>query len=192
MKLLKYFKLRYFKLYFQWMSLYVYNVFLNKIPFNFIRMPLVRCFMKVGKDSYVSYNVKILNSEQGRDQITIGNNCMINPDCLLDGRHGKLILGNNVDIARGTWIFTLEHDPHDDYHGIKKGDVIIEDHVWVASRVIILPGVTIGRGAVIASGAIVTKDVPAMSIAGGIPAKVIGTRKSNLKYTINYKPLFYT
>ncbi|MFV0419855.1 MAG: acyltransferase [Dysgonomonas sp.] len=118
----------------------------------------------------------------------MGNNCIINPDCLLDGRQGQIIINDNVDIARGTWIFTLEHDPHSDYHKLKRGDVIIEDHVWVASRVIILPGVTIGRGAVVACGAVVTKDVPAYSIVGGIPAKVIGTRKSKLLYDLHYFP----
>ena len=122
----------------------------------------------------------------------MGEGCMINPDCLLDGRGGKLIIGDNVDIARGSWIFTLEHNPHDDYHSTQQGDVIIEDYVWIASRVTVLPGVRIGRGSVIASGAVVTKDIPPMSIAGGIPAKVIGVRKSELKYKLTFKPLFYT
>ncbi|WP_232325882.1 acyltransferase [Spirosoma montaniterrae] len=97
-----------------------------------------------------------------------------------------------MDIARGTWIFTLEHDPHSDYHDTKSGDVIIEDHVWVASRVTILPGVRIGRGSVIASGAVVTKDVPPMSIAGGVPAKIIGKRESKLLYQNDFFPYLYT
>lgn len=122
--------------------------------------------------------------------ISVGNNCAINKKVLLDGRGGKLIIGNNVDIAQETNIWTLEHDVHDDYHADKSGDVIIEDYVWIASRVTILPGVKIGRGAVVASGAVVTKDVPAMAIAGGVPAKVIGIRKSGLKYQLNYKPWF--
>ncbi|MDN5284317.1 MAG: acetyltransferase [Mucilaginibacter sp.] len=148
-------------------------------------------FMVLGKQAFISMNVRLLNYEHGRKQIVIGDNSFINPDCLLDGRFGKIIIGNNVDIARGSWIFTLEHDPHDDFHGLKQGDVIIEDHVWIASRVTILPGVTIGKGSVIASGAVVTKDIPPMSIAGGIPAKVIGVRKSALKYKITYQPYFY-
>jgi acetyltransferase-like isoleucine patch superfamily enzyme len=183
---------RYFKLYFQWLSLYIYNVFLNKIPFNGIRIALSRLYLTAGKGSYISCNVKILNSELPKGQITMGEGCMINPDCLLDGRGGKLIIGDNVDIARGSWIFTLEHNPHDDYHSTQQGDVIIEDYVWIASRVTVLPGVRIGRGSVIASGAVVTKDIPPMSIAGGIPAKVIGVRKSELKYKLTFKPLFYT
>lgn len=122
--------------------------------------------------------------------IFIGNHVVVNSHTLLDGRGGRVIIGDNVDIAREVNVWTLEHDPNDDYHATKGGDVIIEDYVWIASRVTILPGVKIGRGAVVASGAIVTKDVPAMCIVGGVPAKVIGTRKSALKYKLEYHPLF--
>lgn len=171
--------------------LYLLNVCFAKIPVSFIRLPIIRRYVTLGKGSNICQNVKFLNREIDKGQIQIGKNCVINPDCLLDGRIGKIIIKNNVDIARGTWIFTLEHDPHDDYHKTKSGDVVIEDHVWVASRVIILPGVTIGRGSVIAAGAIVTKSIPPMSIAGGIPAKVIGQRRSNLLYTNKFFPDFY-
>lgn len=164
--------------------LYIYNAFLANIPITPIRLFFLRFFMKIGKQTVVFPKVRILNRSLKKDQIVIGNNCAINPDCLLDGRMGKIKIHNNVDIARGTWIFTLEHDPHSDYHEPKAGDVVIEDHVWIASRVTILPGVTIGRGSVIASGALVTKDIPPMSIAGGVPAKVIGNRKSGLKYQL--------
>ncbi len=174
------------------LRLYLYNSFFTKIPFNVIRLPIAKCYMRIGSQSNVCTNVKILNNELSKDQIVIGNNCIINPDCLLDGRIGRIIIKDNVDIARGTWIFTLEHDPHSDFHHSKHGDVIIEENVWVASRVIILPGVTIGKGSVIATGAVVTKDIPPMCIAGGIPAKVIGERRSKTLYKNNFFPYFYT
>ena len=122
--------------------------------------------------------------------ISIGNNCVINKKVLLDGRGGNLIIGNNVDIAQETNIWTLEHDVNDDNHKDIGADVIIEDYVWIASRVTILPGVRIGKGAVVASCALVNKDVPPMAIVGGIPAKIIGTRKSALNYTLKYRPWF--
>jgi maltose O-acetyltransferase len=122
--------------------------------------------------------------------IMIGHHVIINRNVLLDGRGGKLIIGNNVDIAQETNIWTLEHDIHDDYHKDIGGNVIIEDYVWIASRCTILPGVTIGRGAVVATNSVVTKDVPAMAIVGGIPARVIGERKSKLKYSLKNKPWF--
>lgn len=122
--------------------------------------------------------------------ISIGSNCVINKKVLLDGRGGKLTIGNNVDIAQETNIWTLEHDVNDDYHIDKGADVVIEDYVWIASRCTILPGVTIGHGAVVASNCLVTKDVQPMTIVGGVPAKVIGQRKSGLKYNLKYKPWF--
>lgn len=122
--------------------------------------------------------------------IVLGKNCVCNKRVLLDGRGGKIIIGNNVDIAQETNIWTLQHDVQSDHHGNKGGDVIIEDYVWIASRVTILPGVKIGRGAVVASNSVVTKDVPPMSIYGGIPAKEIGLRRSGLKYTLKHAPWF--
>ncbi|TDX01774.1 acyltransferase [Dinghuibacter silviterrae] len=172
--------------------IYLYNSFISKIPIHFIRLPLVRCYVILGKGSNVLPNVKILNRKFKRDFIQIGDHSVVNPSCLLDGREARIIIGNNVDIARGSWIFTLEHDPQSNLFSSRSGDVVIEDYVWIASRVTILPGVRIGRGSVIASGAVVTKDIPPMSIAGGVPAKVIGQRTSTLDYTIKYFPLLDT
>jgi acetyltransferase-like isoleucine patch superfamily enzyme len=171
--------------------IYLYNSVFNKIQFDLLRLSLIRFYLRLGMHSNVCPNVKILNQGLNRNQIIIGDNCVINPECILDGRGGEIIIGNNVDIARGTWIFTLEHDPNSDFHETKWGKVIIEESVWIASRVIILPGVIIGAGSVVAAGAVVTKDVPPMSIVGGVPAKVIGKRSSKLLYKNNYFPNFY-
>jgi acetyltransferase-like isoleucine patch superfamily enzyme len=172
--------------------LYLFNAFLTKIPINFIRMFFAKFYMKIGKKSFVAMNVKILNLKINKNQIQIGSNCIINPGVLLDGRIGKIIIGDNVDVARDVYIYTAQHDPHSDDHCIKSGDVIINDYVWIASRVTILPNVILGKGCVIACGAVVTKNVNEFEISGGIPAKKIGVRKSNLSYTINYQPPFYT
>lgn len=157
------------------------------IPLHAIRLLFIKQLLnKVGYQSNFLMGLEI---RKGKN-IIIGNNCVVNKNVLLDGRGGKLIIGNNVDIAQETNIWTLEHDVHDDYHKDIGADVIIEDYVWIASRCTILPGVTIGRGAVVASNSVVTKDVPEMAIVGGVPAKLISTRKSALKYRLNYKPLF--
>jgi acetyltransferase-like isoleucine patch superfamily enzyme len=84
----------------------------------------------------------------------------------------------------------LAHDVHSDVHADKGGDVVIEDHVWIASRATILPGVRIGRGAVVACNSVVTRDVPPMTIVGGVPARVIGTRQSRLDYRLSFRPWF--
>ena len=166
---------------------YIIKELLMFVPFHFIRKSIIKLkFKSVGKNTNFLIGVEFRKPSN----ISIGNNSVINKKVLLDGRGGSLIIGNNVDIAQETNIWTLEHDVHDDYHKDVGDNVIIEDYVWIASRVTILPGVRIGRGAVVASNSVVTKDIEAMTIVGGIPAKKIGVRKSNLLYKLNYKPWF--
>ena len=166
---------------------YLIREWLMYVPLHWFRKLIIKTQLKnVGK-----YTNFLLGLEFRKPKnISIGNNSVINKKVLLDGRGGKLTIGNNVDIAQETNIWTLEHDVHDDFHTDTGADVIIEDYVWIASRVTILPGVTIGKGAVVAANSVVTKDVPAMEIVGGIPAKVIGKRKSKLKYNLKYQPWF--
>ena len=123
-------------------------------------------------------------------RICIGKHTNINKKCVLDGR-GRLEIGDNVDKAQETNIWTEQHDYNDPTYKTICKEVIIEDHVWLASRVTVLPGVHIGRGAVVASGAVVTKDVPPLAIVGGVPAKVIGYRKEeSLKYELGDRAWF--
>jgi len=166
---------------------YVVRCFLMNFPAHWLRAMIMRLSCRsFGDNSSVLLGVEFRKPKN----ITIGMNSIINKKVLLDGRGGHLKIGDNVDIAQETNIWTLEHDVHDDYHIDTGADVTIEDFVWIASRVTILPGVVIGRGAVVASNSVVTKDIPPMAIYGGIPAKQIGTRKSGLKYKLNYKPWF--
>lgn len=166
---------------------YVFNHWVTWIPSHTIReVFLKRMLRKVGARTNFLMGVQV---RTGRN-IEIGRNSVINAKVLLDGRGGNLLIGNNVDIAQEVNIWTLEHDCHSDFHLARGADVVIEDFAWVASRVTILPGVRIGRGAVVASGSVVTKDVEPLAIVGGIPAKKIGERRSSLKYTLDYRPIF--
>jgi len=166
---------------------YIIREWIMNIPVHLIRkLVIILKFKSVGRKTNFLMGVEFRNAKN----ITIGNNSVINKKVLLDGRGGLLIIGNNVDIAQETNIWTLQHDVHDDDHKDQGADVIIEDYVWIASRVTILPGVKIGRGAVIASNSVVTKDVESMTIVGGIPAKKISIRKSKLNYSLNYQPWF--
>lgn len=133
-----------------------------------------------GKSSAIYRNVELRSPYR----ISIGEGTVVNKNCLLDGRGGRLIIGNNVDIAQEVNIWTEQHDYNSPSYASTGAEVVIEDYVWIASRVTILPGVKIGRGAVVASCAVVTKDVPPLAIVAGVPAKIIGWREDNLHYKL--------
>ena len=122
--------------------------------------------------------------------ISIGEDTIIGDHVFLDGR-ATLSIGNHVDIASSVMIYNSEHDIESTgFHAITEA-VKIEDYCFIGPRVIILPGVTIGYGAIVAAGAVVTQSVAPFKIVGGVPAKIIGERKSkNLKYKLGRARLF--
>ena len=113
--------------------------------------------------------------------ITIGEYSVIGHNITLDGRNG-IYIGRNVNISSEVMIWTRQHDYNDPKFKIVGEKVIIEDYVWISARAIILPGVKIGKGAVIAAGSVVTKTVEPYSIMAGVPAKIIGKRDKDMKY----------
>jgi acetyltransferase-like isoleucine patch superfamily enzyme len=91
---------------------------------------------------------------------------------------GPVTIGNHVNLAQNITVTALNHNFSDsqkriDEQGVSTTPVVIEDDVWIGANAVILPGVTIGTHSVVAAGAVVTKDVPAGSLVGGVPAKTI-------------------
>lgn len=122
--------------------------------------------------------------------VTIGHDTIIGDHCFLDGR-APLKIGSHVGIASQVLIYNDEHDINSADYGNSFGPVSIGDYVFIGPRVIILPNISIGRGAVVAAGAVVTKDIPAGEIWGGIPAKKISDRNvSSLSYRLGRPMLF--
>ncbi|KKR32301.1 MAG: Acetyltransferase [Candidatus Gottesmanbacteria bacterium GW2011_GWC2_39_8] len=122
--------------------------------------------------------------------IKIGEDTIIGDHAFLDGR-AFLTIGNHVAIASHVLIYNSEHDLiSEDFHAIL-GEVVIGDYVFIGPRAVILPGVKIGKGAVVAAGAVVTSDVQEYTVVGGVPAKVIGERgNKNLHYRLGRARLF--
>lgn len=113
-------------------------------------------------------------------EVSIGDRSSIGVDCEL---YGPINIGSDVMMGPECVIYTVGHK-HDrtDITMIEQGYTEVEpvnigDDTWLGRRVMIMPGVNIGRGCIIAAGAVVTKDIPEYSIAGGIPAKVLRRRK---------------
>ena len=104
-------------------------------------------------------------------QMTFGNHVFINHSFTAMSI-GGITIGNNVQIGPHVTIVTDNHDLYDRYV-LRCRSVVLEDNVWVGAGASIMPGVRVGKNAVIAGGAVVTKDVPANTIVGGSPAKVI-------------------
>jgi len=113
--------------------------------------------------------------------IHIGKNCSLNPYCIIYGGDKGVKIGNNVMIAAQTMIVAANHSfdrtdiPMKQQGNNSKG-VVVEDNVWIGIGCKILDGVTIRTGAIIAAGAVVTKNVEPNTIVGGVPAKLIRKR----------------
>jgi maltose O-acetyltransferase len=134
----------------------------------------------------MSKDVKLYDNFQVRNPhgIKIEDGVSIGPRVLLDGRKG-LIIHKSAVIAYEAIIWTLNHDYNDESFCGKGAPVEIGAFAWICSRAIILPGIKIGEGAIVASGSIVTKDVEPYTIVGGVPAKLIGKRERK-KYQYGY------
>lgn len=131
-----------------------------------------------------------------RGPILIGNprntffaeDVSINPGFISKG-HGKLIVGAHVHMGERITVITDNHNykypdalPYDRTRIPE--DVTIGNCVWIGDRVMIMPGVTVGDGAILAAGAVITRDVPPLKIVGGNPAKEIGERDENHYHTL--------
>jgi acetyltransferase-like isoleucine patch superfamily enzyme len=165
-------------------GLQLFMIFLvGRVPIHSFRIMTYRHFfgVTIGSSTAIHWRTVFF----APDGVTIGDHSIVGNDCFLDGRR-TLAIGRNVNISGHVQIYTLEHDPQDPDFGVKGGAVIIRDRAYIGTRALILPGVTIGLGAVVAAGAVVTKDVPDYTIVGGVPAKPIGSRTENLRYELDY------
>ena len=127
----------------------------------------------VGKNLYVGGSTSVTKNTY------IGDNCSFNGTKIIG--EGKVVIGNYFHSGTDILMITQNHNydtgtaiPYDNTFVCK--DIIIEDFVWLGTRVMILPGTHIGEGAIIQGGAVVHGDIPAYAIAGGNPAKVFKYR----------------
>ena len=157
------------------------------IPFHSIRNLFLRLAgVKIGKHSFIHMGVRFFYPPG----VKIGQGTVIGDHCFLDGR-APLKIGSHVDIASQVLIYNSEHDINSEDFDPIYGEVEIGDYVFIGPRATILPGVKIGKGAIVAAGAVVTKDVPDFAIVGGVPAQVIGERKNkNPHYKLGRARLF--
>lgn len=165
---------------------FFYNRLIGRFPSRILRRLYLEKYLGAyGRGSKVQMDVRFLNGRK----VFLGERNIINFGCLFDGRQFTIRTGKDVSIGPEATLLTLGHDPHsDDFSRGIGGDITIGDHVWIAYRAIILPGVSIGEGAVVAAGAVVTRDVKPFTIVGGSPAREIGKRRGTTDYKLSYDP----
>ncbi len=147
---------------------------ISYVPFHSIRKLFFSLAgMQIGSKSTLHVGCRFYNPRG----ISLGQGTIIGDRCFLDGR-APVTIGDHVDIASQVLIYNSEHDINSSDFRATEAPVVIGDYVFVGPRAIILPGVTIGKGAVVAAGAVITKNVPEYAIVAGVPAKLIGEREN--------------
>jgi len=167
----------------KYIGIIAYHLLARHLPHSYAKVSLfsrrIRAFCGKLILSKCGKNVNIDRGAIFSSRVEIGDNSGIGINCRIDG---KVTIGNNVMMAPECIIHTINHNfqrtdiPMNMQGNSDEKPVVIGDDVWIGSRVIILPNVKIGSGAILAAGAIVTKDVPEYAIVGGNPAKIIKYR----------------
>ncbi len=159
---------------------------LGYVPSHRVRNFFYRwCGVRLARTSSIHWRSRFFSPEG----LSVGEHCTIGNDSFFDARSGVTI-GDCVNIAGEVRIYTREHDIDDPYFAEVGGPVFIEDYAYIGTRVTIMPNVRIGRGAVVASGAVVTRDVPPYMLVGGVPARVIRERSHDLRYKLGFAKKF--
>lgn len=156
------------------------NIIINKIPSRSLRKNFYKILgASIGKDTVIFRRAEVLLPMK----LNVKNNTSIGWFTLLDAR-GGICIGANVNIASYSKLITGSHDVSDPNFTAKFLPITIGDYVWIGTGATILQNVTIGDGAVVAAGAVVTKDIPPYEIWGGVPAQFIKKRIRNLEYNV--------
>jgi galactoside O-acetyltransferase len=133
--------------------------------------------------SFGPYNSIFAESSTGEASIKIGNNVSLNRNVMVNSDvKGEIIIEENCILGPNVVIRASGHK-YDDLtvpireQGHHKGRIVIKAGTWIGANAVVLPDVTVGKGTIVAAGAVVTKDVDDYEIVGGVPAKKIGSRK---------------
>ena len=175
---------------------YVTNEMVNRFPGFWLRMAWYRHVVgvKIDHGAVIYRDCYLAYYGPGRVRATncsIGRGTIINRKCLLDFR-GFIQIGENVSISPEVAIVTAQHKYNSPTFDLEHRGVVIGDNVWIGMRAMILPGVEVGDGAVVAAGAVVTANVAPLAIVGGVPARTIGTRNADAaRYIFDAPPVLF-
>lgn len=173
---------------------YTTNAVIPHVPSYTLRHAWYRRILgwRIGERASIlmGQHVQMAGVRSSGSKVVIGKGTVINHGCFLYST-GGLIIGENVSISAGTWLITGTHDMNDPLFPDAYSPIVIGNYAWIGVRATILGGVTIGEGAVVMAGAVVTRDVPPFAVVGGVPARVIRQRELHQpSYELNFHPLF--
>jgi acetyltransferase-like isoleucine patch superfamily enzyme len=161
-------------------AIHLFLKLISYCPVKYARILGLRLLgSRIGANVLIYYGMNVLNPWK----LTIGRNCSLGFHVTLDAR-GGLAIGESCNISSEAAIWTGSHDLDSPEFANTTAPVVIGNRVWISFRAIVLPGVSIGEGAVVSAGAVVRNDVPAFAVVAGVPARIIGSRSRDLKYSL--------
>jgi len=154
----------------------------------FVGLPLLRCQL-LPSSSIRARLLRLFGAEIGTGVVikpgvrvkypwllSVGDHTWIGEDCWIDNL-GPVQFGNNVCVSQGTYFCTGNHDWSDVAFGLIVLPIHVHDGAWICARATVLPGVTIGEGAILAAASVATKNIPAFAIHAGNPASFVNSRR---------------
>jgi acetyltransferase-like isoleucine patch superfamily enzyme len=158
-------------------------LFLNFLPYPIRWFFLKLALKKLGSNVLIDYGCYIRYPWR----VSIGNNVSLNRGCIIYASmqvaDAEIILGNNIALGPNVTLFGAGHDASALSLPDTAESIVIKDYVWIGGNSTVLQGVTIGEGAIVAAGSVVTQDVESYSVVAGIPAKKI---KKRVLHSISY------
>jgi maltose O-acetyltransferase len=168
---------------------YLLNHVVNRIPLVGARM---RAYAALGVkfDDLGSTNICLGVDMWAGHNLSMGARSTIGQRSYIDARAGVRV-EPDVSISREVCVLTAAHEPDSPDFSTELAPVCFERRCWIATRVIVLPGVCIGEGAVVAAGAVVTGNVDPYTVVAGVPAKPLAKRRRPLEYELDFRPSWY-
>jgi acetyltransferase-like isoleucine patch superfamily enzyme len=168
---------------------YAFNHIVNRIPLVSARM---RAYAALGVDfdeissAQISLGVEMWIGHR----LSIGARSAIGQRCYIDARGGVRV-DSDVSISREAALLTATHLPDDPEFAAALAPIHLEQHSWIGMRSLLMPGVHVGEGAVVAAGALVTSDVERYTVVAGVPAKPQRRRREPMSYRLDWRPSWH-
>lgn len=168
---------------------YALNHVVNRIPLVGVRM---RAYAAMGLefDEVSTANISLGVEMWTGWRLRMGARSTIGQRCYIDAR-GGIRLDSDVSVSREACLLTATHMPDDPDFAGALAPIHLERRSWIGVRALLLPGVRVGEGAVVAAGAVVTSDVEPYTIVAGTPAKTLRKRREPMTYELDWRPSWY-